>query len=349
MGDERYGSLRRDGEYRYPHQRRRPVAHRRLPRSRPSEQPHHRDRFEDAGADVQVQRWYGSARRDARGHKIATFTRGATTRAFDFAGKSELVDDGLKRYHYDQKGRLDWAADKATATGVLIRRIFYTYDGNNRLVGRTAQAATVTSLTASYDTFTWNLEVRPEMIAADGIPAETMFVWDPVSDRIIAVMRTGESKVANNNTLKQIIHGDMSYDDPLEVTTLDTSVIVGPGETQPVTKLYPIYDEAAGGTLQVVLNKNGELVARSINNDAFGGAEFDLAGAAIDHVAVQATKNAQGTLDNVAVTMRATEQLAAASIATGTRLAVVDANGTVVRTSTAQPTLADACTGYYWY
>jgi hypothetical protein len=42
--------------------------------------------------------------------------------------------------------------------------------------------------------------------------------------------------------------------------------------------------------------------------------------------------------------MRATEQLTAASIATGTRLAVVDANGTVVRTSTAAATLSDAYT-----
>ena len=93
---------------------------------------------------------------------------------------------------------------------------------------------------------------------------------------------------------------------------------------QSVTKLYPVYDEAPGGTLQVVLNKNAEVVARSINNDPFGGAEFDLAGAAIDHVEVQATKNAQGTLDSVAVTMRATEALTAAPIATGTRLSVVE-------------------------
>jgi RHS repeat-associated protein len=283
----------------------------------------------------------------AAGHKIGTFTRGASTRIFDFANKSELLDDGLFRYHYDQKGRLDWAAEKATATGVTIRRILYTYDGNNRLVGRTAQAATVTSLTASYDTFTWNLEIRPEVIAAEGIPAETTFVWDSVSDRIIAVVRTGDSAVQNdpnNNTLKQIIHGDMGYDDPLEVTTVDTSVVVAPGQAQPVTKLYPIYDEAAGGTLQVVLNKNLEVVARSINNDPFGGAEFDLAGAAIDHVEVQATKNAQGGLTSVAITMRATEQLTAASIASGTRLAVVDSNGTVVRTSTTQPTLSDPFT-----
>ncbi|HXA18390.1 MAG TPA: Ig-like domain-containing protein [Thermoanaerobaculia bacterium] len=277
------------------------------------------------------------------GHKIQTFSRGTSTRTFNFDGKSELVDDGLFLYDYDAKGRLDWAAEKATATGVVIRRILYTYDGNNRLVGRTAQAATVTSLTASYNTFTWNLEIRPEIIAIDGIPAETTFVWDPVSDRIIAVVRAGDSKLAsdpNNNVLKQIIHGDMGYDDPLEVTTVDTSALVAPGQAQPVTKLYPIYDEAAGGTLQVVVNRNGEVVARSVNNDPFGGAEFDLAGAAIDHVEVQATKNAQGGLDSVVVTMRATEQLTAASVASGARLAVVDVSGNLVRTSSTPATLA---------
>ncbi len=283
----------------------------------------------------------------APGHKIQTVTRGTSTRTFDFAIdsaiKSELVDDGLFHYHYDQKGRLDWAAEKATATGVVIRRILYTYDGNNRLIGRTAQAATVTSLTANYDTFTWNLEIRPEVIAIDGIPAETTFVWDAVSDRIITVARTGDSTLSNDpnhNILKQIIHGDMGYDDPLEVTTVDTSAFVAPGQPQPVTKLYPIYDEAAGDTLQVVVNRNGEVVARSVNNDPFGGAEFDLAGAAIDHVEVQATKNAQGGLDSVVVTMRATEQLTAASVASGSRLAVVDVSGNLVRTSATPATPA---------
>ncbi|MGA8808511.1 MAG: hypothetical protein WB973_11590 [Thermoanaerobaculia bacterium] len=107
-------------------------------------------------------------------------------------------------------------------------------------MGRTAQTASATSLTASYDTFEWNLETRADVIAADGIPAETTFVWDPVSDRIIVFFRAGDSKLANdanNNMLKQIIHGDMGYDDPLEVTTIDTSVVVGPGRCDAVARL----------------------------------------------------------------------------------------------------------------
>jgi large repetitive protein len=276
----------------------------------------------------------------APGHKIATWSRGPSTRTFDFGGKSELLDDGQFHYHYDVKGRLDWVAEHATSAGAEIRRILYTYDGNNRLIGRTAQAADVTTLPVSYDTLPWNLETRQQFIAADGIPAEMTFVWDPISDRIITVVRANNSRLANdpnNNTLKQIIHGDMGYDDPVEVTTVDTSVLVGPGQAQPVTKLYPIYDEAAGGTLQVVVNRNGEVVARSVNNDPFGGSEFDLAGAAIDHVDIQTKKDASGALDLVTVTMRATEQLAAATVNTGARLAVVDSNGALVRTAEPSP------------
>ena len=278
----------------------------------------------------------GQTATPAPGHKIDTVTSGPDTFAFDFGGASELADDGLLHYHYDAQGRLDWVAEKATAAGSAIRRIFYTYGPGNRLVGRTAQAADLTTLPVDYDHLTWNVETRQQFIAADGLPAEITFVWDPISDRIITVARAGNSLVANdpnNNTLKQIIHGDMGYDDPVEVTTIDTSVLVGPNQGQPVTKLYPIYDEAASGTLQVVVNRNGQVTARSVNNDAFGGAEFDLGGAGIDHIEVRTTKDASGALDSVTVTMRATELLAAATVAAGARLAVVDANGGLVRTA----------------
>ena len=276
------------------------------------------------------------------GHKIATWSRGPDTRNFDYGGQAELLDDGQFHYHYDEKGRLDWVAEHATAVGAAIRRIVYTYDGNNRLVGRTAQAADVEVLPVDYNSLTWNVETRQQYLDADGLPAEMTFVWDPVSDRIITVLRANNSKLAddpNNNVLKQIIHGDMGYDDPLEVTTLDTSAIVVPGQAQPVTKLYPVYDEAAGGTLQVVVNINGEVVARSVNNDPFGSSEFDLSGAAIDHMEIRTTKDNGGALDSVTVTMRATELLAAATVATGARLAVVDNNGALVRTAEPVPTL----------
>ena len=46
------------------------------------------------------------------GHKIGTFTHGSATRTFDYAGKSERLDDGEFRYGYDEKGRLIWVAEE---------------------------------------------------------------------------------------------------------------------------------------------------------------------------------------------------------------------------------------------
>ncbi|HKS23398.1 MAG TPA: Ig-like domain-containing protein [Thermoanaerobaculia bacterium] len=284
------------------------------------------------------------------GHKIDTFTRvGSPTRTFDYGGKAERIDDGQFHYHYDEKGRLDWAAEVPTSTAAPIRRIVYGYDGNNRIVGRTAQFATPTTITAPipYETFAWTTENRSQVLSADGLPAETTFIWDPVTDRLIAIKRTGASANTSdpyNNVLKQVIHGDMGYDDPIESTSIDQSVPVAPGNAPPLVRLYPIFDEAAGGTLQAVVNSDGLVVARSSNNDPFGGEEFDLGGAAIDNVSVTATKTAAGALDTVKVTMRATEPLLDTTLATGARLAVVDANGTVRGTATAQPTLADSFT-----
>jgi hypothetical protein len=106
----------------------------------------------------------------------------------------------------------------------------------------------------------------------------------------------------------------------------------GPAEQQ---DHHARFKDAGTGLCRCCSTRNLEVVARSINNDPSGGAEFDLGGVAIDHVEVQATKNPQGALDSVTVTMRATEQLTVGSVTAGTRLAVVDANGTVVRTSTA--------------
>ncbi|HWW59738.1 MAG TPA: RHS repeat-associated core domain-containing protein, partial [Thermoanaerobaculia bacterium] len=248
-----------------------------------------------------------SARATAQtGHKLATWTRGTATTNFTYDGSLRSDDDRF-HYEYDEKQRLVAVTEKPKTAGTL-RRVIYAYDGNNRRIGRTAQTAQLTSLGTPVDDRNWQLET------------ETTFVWDPISDRLLEVVRTADGAI-----LEQIVHGDMAYDDPLVVLT------------SPSTKLFPIFDEAAAGTLQTVVNQNGEVVARSINNDPFGGEEFSLAGAAIDNVTITATKSASGALESVRVTMHATEQLAKSSVATGTRLAVVDANGAVVRASTVAP------------
>jgi RHS repeat-associated protein len=278
------------------------------------------------------------------GHKIGTVTpAGGPTRTLDYGGKSELIDDGIFLYSYDVKGRLVWTMEKPTTAGATIRRILYVYDSRNRLAGRTAEAANVPAIPVTdVGALAWQTETRAGVLAEDGLPAETTFIWDPVADRLMTIVRAGASFVNNDpnaNIVKQFIHGEMGYDDPIQISMIDASAPHAPGDPAPVKKLYPVYDEAAGGSLQVVLNDKGEVVARSITTDPYGGARFDLSAGAIDHIEITGSKDNGGTLQSVKVAMRSTEQLALPSLTTGTRLAIVDASGTVLRTSSATPTL----------
>ena len=92
-------------------------------------------------------------------------------------------------------------------------------------------------------------------------------MWDTVSDGLVEVFQAG------GPLLKQIIHGGLSYDDPIEVTTKTA--------TGDVQRLYPLYDEAATGSLQAALDPNGRIVARNLSNDPYGAEDLDTAGAAV--------------------------------------------------------------------
>jgi RHS repeat-associated protein len=272
---------------------------------------------------------------DAPGHKLGKLTRGTITREFNYGGKAELIDDGIFLYYYDGKGRLSWTMEKPFMSPALVRRVVYVYDSRNRLVGRSAQSAQVLSLPVSdVGTLPWQSETRADILAADALPAETTFIWDPVADRLMSVVRTGTAEI-----IKQFIHGEQGYDDPIQITTLDPNAPTTAGSPPPVKKLYPIYDEAGGGSLQVVLNNNGEIIARSITTDPYGASRSDLSAGTIDQVRITATKNDAGVLTSVKVAMRSTEQLSPTSINNGTRLAVVAHNGNPLRTSTATPVL----------
>jgi len=260
------------------------------------------------------------AEKSGGGHKIEQVTKGPKVYPFGYAGP-EVVDDGRFSYEFDVKGRMFQATEKTI--GTTKRRVTYDYSATGRLIGRRAEYTT--------DGSTWKLEDRPEIVNADDLPAETTFVWDAITDRLITVV------AANGVILKQIIHGDQSYDDPLETASIE------PG-TNAVNYLYPIYDEAGGGSLQAVLNKRGELVARNLPLDPYGGDNAALTGAAVDRVSVSAKKNSDGTLAQVTVEIRSTDALAAGTVAGGVRLATVDAGGALVRTTTVTPTLADANT-----
>src|ERR1051326_3690358 len=284
----------------------------------------------------------GSTAQSRPGHKIDKFTKNTTTADFkwtrpDGTGNGDVrTEDGRFRYSYDEKHHLIWVAEKPVSTASPIRRVLYSYDANDRLIGRTAQYASLPTLSTPFDTLLWQTEDRASIIAADGVPPELTFVWDAVTDRLLSIFKTGNSASAsdpNGNLLRQFIHGDLGLDDPIEITAPDLVAVIPPGGAPPVARIYPVYDEAGNGTLQVVVNRNGEVVSRHIATDPYGAEEFELAGATIDQVEVKAKKNATGALESVRIRMRATEALRETSIAPGSRLAVVKPNGSTAALS----------------
>ncbi|MEO8379029.1 MAG: RHS repeat-associated core domain-containing protein, partial [Acidobacteriota bacterium] len=261
------------------------------------------------------------------GHAIATITRGTTTRSFSFLGGFR-TDDGRFEYEWDEKGRLLRATEKiaAPAADPLRMRVSYAWDGGNRMVGRKVEVASISSPTD------WQL--ASPAILTDGLPADATFVWDPLSDRIAAVF-----DAITGALVRQVIHGGLRYDDPVEITLTDPA-----NASAPLQRLYPIYDEAAAGTLQAVLNMDGEVVSRTVVGDMYGDDRSSIAGAAIDRIAISTTKASDGSLQSVHLTLHATEELRESSVAAGARLAALDAAGNVIRTSAAPPLLTDPAT-----
>src|SRR5439155_6078215 len=70
----------------------------------------------------------------AAGHRIDRVQRGAVIDQFGYNGGQRTADDRFV-YQYDEKGRLVMVMQKAATAG-FIRRITYSYGGNDRLVGR---------------------------------------------------------------------------------------------------------------------------------------------------------------------------------------------------------------------
>jgi RHS repeat-associated protein len=266
------------------------------------------------------------------GHKVASISiDGNAPRAVTYDHNASLVSgDGEFFYTWDEKGRLTIATEKPKSTGFPLRRVRYFYNGNNRMVGRRAESAPINSLSDPVDSLSWQLETRANILAIDGLPAETTFVWDPISDNIVSVFKSGAADPSDTNggLLKQIIHGGLSYDDPIEVT-------------MPSQRLYPVYDEAGDGNLQAVIDAGGKLVARNVPSDPYGADALDVSGAAVDRVEVHAKKDNSGNLQSVDVTVHSTEAIAANTVAAGLKLSAVNKSGAAVTTSTVVPQLAD--------
>jgi RHS repeat-associated protein len=277
------------------------------------------------------------------GHKLAVKRRGTLVEQFSFLG-GERREDGHFFYEYDGQGRLAIATMKAAGALAFPRRVRYFYDGNDRLVGRREEYAPVANgLTPQSSD--WKLEDRAEILGVEPLPADATFVWDPVDDHLVAIFKAGASANPNidpnGGLVRQIIHGELQYDDPVEVATVDTNAPQG------VSRLYPVYDEAGSKSLQVVLNQNAQIVARTITAGPFGEDQAVLAGPAVDRVSITAKKDAAGNVIAVDVVLRSTEAIAQTSVATGFRLAAVDSSGNVVRTSTTTATLAGDSTAHW--
>ena len=258
------------------------------------------------------------------GHKIATFgPAGGTARTFGY-NASLVSDDGKYVYTWNEKEQLVAVTQKPTATAFPIRRIRYYYDGRGRVVGRRAQTAHVATLSDPLDSLQWQTETNPSILAADGLPADTTFAWDMVSDQLIAAFNTNPPQSdPNAGLMRQIIHGGLTYDDPIEVTMLAGDV------SGKLNRLYPVFDEAGAGSLQAVLNVDAQLVARNLPEDPAGSEDVDFAGATIDRASIHATKDSSGNLQSIDVTLHATEPLDPATLANGLRLASVTTTATV--------------------
>ena len=263
--------------------------------------------------------WSADAVTDANQVTHRAFSNGGVAsgdQTFTWTG-GRREDNGIWRLTYDDRGRV-------IAKDSVDRHIAFDYDPNDRIVGRISyQKDSAGALT---------IESRASVLARDGLPAETTFVWDPITDRLVAMydsaaVQVATTPVVETGLLRQYIHGDESYDDPVEV--LITSA---PGIAP--QHYVPILDQAGAGSLQAVADNTGKLVERVLYADSFGDAPRYLQGAVADHITVA---NNAGTRS---IAIHFTESVDATTIAAGTRLVALDQSGSILCTATTAPTLS---------
>jgi RHS repeat-associated protein len=173
------------------------------------------------------------------------------------------------------------------------------------------------------------------------LPADTTWVWDPVTDRLVAIYATGastaEDVTAEAGLVRQVLHGDQAYDDPLLVVKRNRV-------SEAPTTFVPLFDEAGTGSLQAVLHGDGSLAERVVYGDSYGDAPRYLTGAVVDRVSFRATKDADGQLAQVTIRAHVSEPIVETSVSEGVRLAVVTKDGALVQASEAVPALEDDAT-----
>ncbi|HUJ14905.1 MAG TPA: hypothetical protein VL284_14055, partial [Thermoanaerobaculia bacterium] len=234
------------------------------------------------------------------GHKIGTVTSGTQTESILYQkadgsdGGSQRTEDARFRYEFDERGRLRSVTEKPNGDSVLTR-VLYSYDAMDRMVGRRVET--------SAQGGDWILSTTPS-----SLPPSITFVWDPVSDQLIAMF-----DAESGRPLRQFIHGGLAYDDPIEIF-------------DGTKRYYPILDEAGTGSLQAVVDESGALVNRTIVADPYGEDAEALNGPAVDKITIS------GSGSTTTVSMHVTEPVDPSTIA-----------GAVL-TPVATPSLADANT-----
>ncbi|HWS70945.1 MAG TPA: hypothetical protein VN605_02475 [Thermoanaerobaculia bacterium] len=228
---------------------------------------------------------------------------------YEFTG-GRRTKEGDWTVVYDEHDRLISRMNET-----LGRRISYLYDPNGRMIGRTAYKASGTD---------WVVEDRPSLLASDSLPPDVTFVWDPISDRLVSMFVAGASTQTGASSyaglLRQYVHGDQAYDDPVEVLTSDQVN---------VRRYLPLVDEAGTGNVTAVFNDQGALVERVLYGDAYGDAPRYLQAPVVERMTFTAVRTG-ATLTSVKVAVSLSDEIAPDSVLAGVRLATVDASNAVV-------------------
>ena len=156
----------------------------------------------------------------ARGHKVATIIKGSTSETLLYRGADETdvsvrTDDAKYHYDFDEKEHLRSITEQLIANGTQSRliRVRYAFNGFGRIVGRRVEMAPVSNGYAPTEN-AWTL-ATPDVVSTQALPAATTFVWDPVTDNLLAIFPEGASRT-NAAPLRQFIHGGTGMDDPIE-------------------------------------------------------------------------------------------------------------------------------------
>jgi YD repeat-containing protein len=225
------------------------------------------------------------------------------TRTYQFTD-GRRKSDGVWTSSYDEFGRLATIENNPpSGSAAPHRRIVASYDPQNRLVGRTAY---------HQEGANWVIDTA----GTDGLPPDITLLWDPIADRLLSIVEAGKSVDVSAppeaGLLRQYVHGDQGYDDPVEVLVADGTE---------VKRYLPVIDEAGTGSIEAVLDgRSGDVVERVLYGDAYGASPKYLQGPIVDKLTFEVEKDGGGVVKKVTVEAHLSERIVEASAADGLRL-----------------------------